>query len=349
MNLRTPSPTSRRSTITWVGAALALLVLGWLNRRDLHVARDAFGSLRPVYVVGGLVLVVAGLANQAAFHAAAQRAAGEEVAASELIVPVAASGFLNLVVKSGAMAGLAPMVSSARRRGRPTGPTVAGYLVVNVLGHLAFALALAVGVAILAFDQQFTWTQGVAALVFVVLSAAQIGLLVAATRSRDVLRRLFMAAARWRDRFHRIVRPDRRTANVDDTFSQAGSRADELHDAVGLLRSNPRRAGRAFVHACAVELIGITQLWCVLKSLNLSVNPGLPVTAYAVSVLFTIVGVFPGGLGFVEASLGALLVSSRVARGDAVAAVVLYRVLELWLPALIGLLATRRLADGRST
>ena len=338
-----------RSALTWCGAVIAIVVLGWLNRRDWNVARDAFGSLRPLYVVGGFALVGAALANQAAFHAAAQRAAGEEVMATELVVPVASSGFLNLVVKSGAMAGLAPMVSSARRRGRPTGPTVAGYLVVNVLGHLAFALALAVGVVVLAVDNRFTWIEGSAALVFVVLSAAQIGLLVVATRDRDFLRRVFVMGARWRDGFRQKVRNDHRTGDVDFGSTRARNRADELHSAVNLLRSNPGRAVRAFVHACFVEAIGIAQLWCVLRSLGVSVNPGLPITAYAVSVLFTIVGIFPGGLGFVEAGLGALLVSSGLARGEAVAAVVLYRVLELWLPALIGLLATRRLAAGQSS
>ena len=100
----------------------------------------------------------------------------------------------------------------------------------------------------------------------------------------------------------------------------------------------------AVMHSLLVEVLGIAELWCVLGALGIHPSLTIPLIAYAVSVLFTIVGFLPGGIGFVEVGLGTILVSSGLARTSAVAAVVLYRVFEFWLPLLLGLLASRVLA-----
>lgn len=73
------------------------------------------------------------------------------------------------------------------------------------------------------------------------------------------------------------------------------------------------------------------------------VGPSVALVAYSTSVVFFIVGVLPGGLGFVEASLGVILAGYGLATPMAAAAVVLYRLLELWLPLTVGAVAARRL------
>jgi uncharacterized membrane protein YbhN (UPF0104 family) len=51
----------------------------------------------------------------------------------------------------------------------------------------------------------------------------------------------------------------------------------------------------------------------------------------------------PSGLGSTEAALTAVLVGAGVPVGNAVLQVLLFRTLTFWLPALLGVLATRRL------
>jgi uncharacterized membrane protein YbhN (UPF0104 family) len=51
----------------------------------------------------------------------------------------------------------------------------------------------------------------------------------------------------------------------------------------------------------------------------------------------------PAGLGSTEAALIAVLVSMRVPAVDAVQVVLIFRLLTFWLPAVVGILATRRL------
>ena len=88
-------------------------------RSDLPTALTAVRTADATFLLGGLVVAVLGLLNLAGFHASAQRAAGGEVRVLDLVRPVAAGGLLNMIVKSGAMAGLAPMTRDARRKERP--------------------------------------------------------------------------------------------------------------------------------------------------------------------------------------------------------------------------------------
>lgn len=85
------------------------------------------------------------------------------------------------------------------------------------------------------------------------------------------------------------------------------------------------------------------ELWAVIAAVGGGHSLLLALVAYAVSSMFAIVGVLPGGLGFVELSLGAVLISYGLPARIAVAAVVVYRVIELLVPVMIGGLAATRL------
>lgn len=339
-------PTERRSRIAqpllYVVVAVAGIALLVANRADVPVALRALRHARPAFVLVALLLVIVALANQTALHSTAQRATGLESSAVGLIRPVAAAGFFNLVAKSGAMAGLAPLLQASARRQKSRGATVAAYLLVNVLGHLAFAAVLAGSLVVMATDGRFSRVDAVAATLFAITTLAQVALVVAAVRSQSTLRRLY----RFASQVSRWATPWKRAHRVPAATSDAApdtTAADELFDAVQLLRQQPRLAVPSIAHAFGVEIIGVGQLWCILVALGQPPRLVVPVVAYAISVLFTIIGFLPGGLGFVEAGLGAVLVSFGVTGPTAAAAVVLYRVMELWLPFLIGAAAAHSL------
>jgi uncharacterized membrane protein YbhN (UPF0104 family) len=84
-------------------------------------------------------------------------------------------------------------------------------------------------------------------------------------------------------------------------------------------------------------------VWVSMEAVGIHALPALALVAYAVSVLFTIVGILPAGLATVELSMTAVLVSSGVVASTAAAAVILYRLFELWLPLGVGSLCARRL------
>ena len=317
-----------------VAAVLAIgaVTVLWANRADVPVAASSIRHARPSYLLLALALVVLGFVNHAALHASAQRAAGLDTRASELFTPAAAATFFNVVAKSGGMAGLTPLLRASSERRRSRGATTAAFVLVTVIGHLAFAATLVAGLVILWFDRRFTPVDAVASVAFATTAGMQMLAIVAATRSREGLRRLVSLPQRMRNWVRRAgtKRP------LDPTH------ADELFEAVQLVRRNPRLVLAPVGYALVVEIIGIAQLWCVLQALDAGPSVGMAIAAYAISVLFLIIGFLPGGLGVVEASLGALLISFSLPRATAAAAVVLYRICELWIPLLAGAAAAHK-------
>jgi uncharacterized protein (TIRG00374 family) len=68
-------------------------------------------------------------------------------------------------------------------------------------------------------------------------------------------------------------------------------------------------------------------------------RPGLVLLAFCAAQVLTQVPVTPGGLGFVEAGLTAMLALAGVSAGDAVLATFTYRLFSYWLPLPVGLAA----------
>ena len=66
-------------------------------------------------------------------------------------------------------------------------------------------------------------------------------------------------------------------------------------------------------------------------------KPGLVLLAFCVAQILAQIPITPGGLGFVETGLTALLALAGVAAGDAVLATFLYRLFTYWLPLPLGL------------
>ena len=78
---------------------------------------------------------------------------------------------------------------------------------------------------------------------------------------------------------------------------------------------------------------------CLLAALcatGASPQPSLVLLAYAAAGIVALLPLTPGGLGIVEASLTGLLVLADVPAGDAVLAILAYRIASYWLPLLAG-------------
>jgi len=279
-----------------------------------------------------LLAMVALFANQAMFHAAAQRAARLPTRPFGAVRPALAATFMNQVTKSGGMAGLTMLVADGDRRRLGRGPVVAAYALVALLTELAFAGALAAALLVGWLDGHLTGPEIAASIVFTLYLAARVSLVGVAATSRAQLRRIYALPGR-------LVASIRRTP----AWEPDPRPADELYDALAIVRREPLRSLPAAAHALAVEAIGVVELWAVIAAVGGGHSLVLALVAYAVSAMFAIVGVLPGGLGFVELSLGAVLISYGLPAHTAVAAVVVYRVVELLIPVMVGALAATQL------
>lgn len=336
-------PPRWRRRAVYLGTLAAVAVLVLVSRRDLPAAAAAVRHASVVWIGALALLTGLGIVNLGLVYWVGQRAAGVRMRAREGIVLGTAATFVNLLAKSNGLAGVMLFTGRARRKGEPTGPAVAGYLLVNVVGHLALGLVLAISLGALALAGAFTKLDAVAAGVFVVFMTVTVGGLAAALRSRSAVRALYALPQRLERRLRHLVK---RRAGPE---RMSHSAADELYEAVLELRRERRRAVPVFLLALAVDLIAVAQIYAAMQAVGAPGGLTVALAGYGISTLLGVIGLLPGGLGFVELSLAAVLIAAGTPAGAAAAAVVLYRLAELWVPLAAGAVAAHSTSRAGTT
>jgi len=92
-----------------------------------------------------------------------------------------------------------------------------------------------------------------------------------------------------------------------------------------------------FALALAIDVLGGTMLYAVLRSLAIAPSPSAAFGGYLVGTIFVLVAPVFQGLGFVELSMTVALQHFGVPAAAALGATLLYRFCELWLPFVVGL------------
>ncbi len=234
-----------------------------------------------------------------------------ELAANSLL-PAAGAGGLALGAWALRRGGL-PVERIARR-------TVAFVLVTSAANVAALALAgLALAAGLVASDLAWPLTLGPAA---AALAAVALALLVPRLGHRGTLR-WERAPGRLRRRIARSL--------------AAGS--DGVGEAVTLLRSgNPLLVGGAVGYLA----FDIAALWAAFRAFGDAPPVAILLIAYLIGQLGGLIPV-PGGIGGVDGGLIGALAVYGVPLMAATAAVLIYRAVLLWLPALLGGVALARL------
>jgi uncharacterized protein (TIRG00374 family) len=89
-------------------------------------------------------------------------------------------------------------------------------------------------------------------------------------------------------------------------------------------------------------------LWCTFQAFGYTIGLGHLLVAYVVAYSIGTLAPTPGGLGAVEGLLIALFVSFGVPSAVAVAVVLVYRIINFWLPIPPGFVAYAIVRPGRT-
>jgi uncharacterized protein (TIRG00374 family) len=329
-----PDSTHRRS----IGVAVlcvSAVVFVLANRREVPKMWRVLTMARPSWCLTAGVLAACWMANNTGLQRATLRATGVTMSIGRVALGAGVAHFLNLTTKSAGAAGVVGLRAEARRSGLPENSVTAGYVLGALLTEWAFAAVLLASFVVLATDGQLSAADVAAALLFVLYAGSRVVVLTAAIRDRKRLRILMRLPSRLRA----IVR--RRAPHEESSRSDAA--ADELFESLQRVRGRARVLLPAVGHALATEVIAAGILWSCIQAVGAPLGPLQSLVAYSVSGLFGIVGFVPGGIGFVEVSLSAVLIGYGTSGATAAAIVVLYRLFEWWLPVALGGALTHRL------
>ncbi len=316
-----------------LGVILAAFV-GWFvvsHAGDFLPALGKVVSLGPTALPVGLALVAFGVLNRGLQARASFRLVELDAPFTPMVKLSAMSYATNKVVKSAGASGLVPYLTHADRADFPRSRATAAYLSGKVAETISLCLLVAAALTAGAASGSLhggalygAIGSGVYALVVgaaLVLVASRRSLVVTlASRSRQL-------RARLRTRFGRPAR---------DVEGCAGH---ELACAMARLRGDWKATTALLGTAVFGKLLGCAALYMVLIGLGIHLGMATTLLIYTLTIMAALVGPLPGGIGVADASLGALLIANGVPAAAAAGAVIAFRLLDLWIPLLVGAVA----------
>lgn len=317
----TREPAKRlRRTIFWLavtGVSLYLVAPSVLDTLDSYrqITRFSIAWLAGMAVLQGASLACMWALQRIALHVRRWR----PVIASQL-----ASNALAKIAPGGGAMGSALQYKMLVQAGLPPASTVGALTAINLLTFaMVLALPLLAIPALLrgGVDRNLLET-AVVGLAVAVIATAVGGVLLATDRPLAWIGRVIQ---RVRNKLRRHSQP----------LTELPARL--LRERDRILATLGPRWKRALLATAGRWGFDYATLLAALAAIGSHPRPGLALLAFCGAQVLAQIPVTPGGLGFVEAGLSAMLVLAGVSPGDAVLATFVYRLFSYWLPLPLGL------------
>ena len=323
---------------TWISVAtlILIIVILFFSRRELQHAAHLLGqidwwillALVPVIMIGYLA------AGEMTFSYLRQKGMIEKVSIWTQMRISLELNFVNHVLPSGGVSGVSYMNWRLGKFGVPTGKATMAQAVRYVAGFASMVTLLIVAVFWVTIDGTVNrWIILMSStLVFWMILVVVFGIFMfsSVTRMHRVVSRItnFCNRVVKRVTFGRMAHAIEATKVV--TF------LDDMHsDYVALMRDK-RLLIRPYLWGLFFTATEIAIFWIVFWGLNTIVNPAPILIAYGLASLAGFVVVTPGGAGAYEAIMVLVLVIAGMPKGEAIAGILLTRVIILLVTIVVG-------------
>jgi len=329
-----PPPHRRIRPLRFTIKALLLIVvmvfLGPPVLTGFRQAADTIGSVNPAMIVAGFVLQFISLACYSFLTRASLGSAGKKLSHARVFRIQLSTKALSNIVPGGNAAGSALGYRLLTLSGI-SGPDAGFALATAGIGsavvlNIIFWLGLVVSIPIRGVNPLY----GLAAVVGVIIMAVAAMLVIGLTDGQGRAEK----AARWiarklsldEDRFAAVLR-------------QVGERVEELVSDRQLLRV-------VVFWATLNWLFDMASLWMFLRAFNGTLSPDALVVAFCLANVMAAIPILPGGLGVVEGTYIAVLVSFGLPKRVVAPAIAAYRSAQYLMPIALGALAYASLRVG---
>jgi len=269
--------------------------------------------------------------NEATIYWVMYRILGYRPPMSRVLQLTLAASFVNRMAPSAGLSGTTLFAERMSRRGIPAGRTVTVNVARYMLDYGAFLVVLGFGMLYLAGHHELTRLEVKAALAFGALTLSGLGVGVVLVSRRDVLARFAAWIGRALGGIARRLHPKR-------ALTQAGTAelVEEVLSAVALLARARGQTLALLVMAFFIHIFDLLSLVIVFAAVGRLPHLGVMIAGYGLAYLAGFVSLVPSGLGVFEASMTAVYVSLGIPLATAAVVTLIYRLVSLWLPLLVG-------------
>jgi len=254
----------------------------------------------------------------------------------------AAATFVNVVMPTAGIGGIAIFVNAARKDGHPTGKVTLAATLFVLFDLAAFLAVLALGMIVLIRRNDLTAGDVTASLILLSIASLLAFTLYLGSRSAELMGNFL---ARLTHLVNTILKPFLRRDYL--RVERAHEFASEMADGLASLPDRPRGLLKPLFLAFLNKGLLICVLLCAFLAFKVPYSPGTIIGGFAIGYLFMIVSPTPSGIGVVEGVLPLALKSLRVVWSQAVVVTIVYRAMTFWVPLGIGAWAFRALHLGR--
>lgn len=326
---------SVRGWISIVTVVLVGIVL-FVARKDIHHAWLLLERVDGWILVAMIPTILAGYAatGEMVFSYLRQKGyAGNIGLITQMRISMELN-FVNHILPSGGVSGVSYMNWRLKKLGVPLGRATMAQVVRYVAGFAALVSLLAVSVLMVTIDGHVNrW--------IILMSSVLVAMMVLATFGG-----MFLLSSPAR--IQRVGKWIERVGNTlvrRLTFGRVGplinatmitNFLDDMHDDYLTLMHDKRVLIRPFLWGLFFMVTEAAIFWIVFWALGSPVNPAPILIAYGLASLMAVVVATPGGAGAYEAAMVLVLTISGMKSGEAIAGVILTRVVALFVTIVVG-------------
>ena len=242
--------------------------------------------------------------------------------------------FVNHILPSGGASGVAYLNWRMGKYGVPVSRATMAQAVRYVAGFVATTIML--GISLIAVTMDGTVNRLIiltsALLVLLMISATFVFYLIVSSRNRA--ERIASWVTRKGNAIMRRITFGRQSAPLN--YNKVNHYFSDLHDDYVELRRDKKLILQPVLWGIVYVVMDIAMFWVTFMALRTYVNPATILIAYQLATLMGFLVVTPGGVGAYEAVMVMIIVASGVANADAIAGVVLARVIILLVTIVFG-------------
>jgi uncharacterized protein (TIRG00374 family) len=319
--------------LLFLGAALVILSFG-----ELETILGTLQGGQHGYLFLALLLQLAWFLVIGRMYRSIYHLLGMDDTTLNLGIVAAATSFVNTVMPTGGMGGIALFAAEARKRGHPTGKATVAAALCMLFDQAAFLCILALGLIVLLRRGNLSLGEVGASALLLVLAVMLAFLLYLGYRSAARLGQVLALLSRQVNRATRLIL--RR-----DFLSEARAQAfaAEIGEGLSGLSGHPLALLRPVLWGLLNKSLLMGILLTAFLAFDVPFSAGTIVGGFSIGYLFLIVSPTPSGIGVVEGLMPLALSSLRVPWSQAVIVTLAYRAITFWATLGIGALAFRRL------